>query len=175
MKTFTIGLPKYNNDNKGSIKNYILKSVAEQFPFFKWNLNENEKYNNISYAGPADRLIFDFNTGSPKFYALNKRFWNPFSKHVDDNAENYSSLDLMRAMIKLRKYADQYNDYLSDPGYDYINQFGQPVRIYQNFIQIGDHIIPFKGYGMFLDKKKENKYINIIMNIYNSIDVKLSA
>ena len=179
MKTYTIGLPNTYIDNKGSFKKYILNSVAEQFPFFKWNQNEEEKDFNLRYAGPTDRLIFNFDNKEPKFFAFNKSFWNPFKKYNTlKNTEHYSSLDLAKAMHKLRKYAKQYDDYLNDPGYDYINEFGQPVRIYQNFIQIGDTIIPFKNHGFysFSPKKEENtKIINIIMNIYNNIEINEAA
>lgn len=176
MKTFTIGLPNNFDDNKGSIKNYILKTIAEQFPFFKWNQNKNEKYFNLQYAGPSDHLAFEIGE-EPKFYALNKRFWNPFIKRPNTTT-NYSAYDVAKAMRKLREYAEQYNDYLKDPGYDFINQYGEPVRIYHNFIQIGDNIIPFKKHGFysFSPKKEENiKITNIIMNIYNNIEINEAA
>lgn len=180
MKTFTIGLPNKHVDNKGTFKTNILKAIAEQFPFFKWNQNEDEKDFNLRYVGPSDRLIFDFTDNKPKFYAFNKRFWNPFKtyKTNTDNTEHYTPYDLTIAMHKLRKYAAQYNDYLKDPGYDYLTEEGLPVRIYQNFIQIGDHIIPFKNHGFysFSPKKKEDtKIVNIIMNIYNNIEINEAA
>lgn len=175
MKTFTIGLPNKFNDNNGSIKNYILNTVAEQFPFFKWNTN-NEKVYDIQYAGPSDKLVFEFGK-EPYFYALNRKFWNPFIK-PSNNTENYTPYEVAKAMHNLRKYAEQYNDYLRDPGYDYLTLDGKPVRIYQKFIQIGDNIIPFKKHGFysFSPKKEENiKITNIIMNIYNNIEINEAA
>lgn len=175
MKTYTIGLPNSYNDSTGSVKNYILNTIAEQFPFFKWNTNEEEKDFNICYAGPTDRLVFNFNKEKPKFFAFNKRFWNPFKKYdTFENTEHYSSFDVAKAMRKLRKYAKLYNEYLADPGYDYLTESGEPVRIYKDFIQIGNTIIPFKKYGFysFSPKKEENlKITNIIMNIYNNVEI----
>lgn len=182
MKRFTIGLPNFSIDNKGTFKNKILNKVAEQFPFFNWNKNDDEPVYNIEHAGPSDRLVFEIGNfdEKPQFYAFNRRFWNPiktnplyYNGKKLTEVEHYSIADLHRAMYKLHKYAEAYNDYLKDPGYDYVTEYGEPVRIYQNFIQIGDHIIPFKGYNTYFlnPTKTVKKDINIIMNIVNNIEI----
>lgn len=177
MKRITIGLPNTSVDNNGSFKNDILNKIADTFPFFKWDMDDN-KETDLRYAGPCDRLIFDFDN-HPKFYAFNRRFWNPFNLFKTPKiVEHYTYSDLNRAMYKLHKYAEQYQDYLNDPGYDYINEFGEPVRIYKHFIQIGDTIIPFKNYGAYFlspKKKETQKIMNTIINIVNNIDIKIAA
>lgn len=178
MKQFTIGLPNAHVDNNGSFKNAILNKIADTFPFFKWDMN-NDKEFDLQYAGPSDRLIFDFNYEKPKFYAFNRRFWNPFNAFkTKKSVEHYNYTDLNRAMYKLHKYAEEYNDYLNDPGYDYINEYGEPVRIYKHFIQIGDTIIPFKNYGAYFltpKKKETQKIMNTIINIVINIELKIAA
>lgn len=182
MKRFTIGLPNTNVDKKGTFKANILKAIAEQFPFFKWNKNDNDKTHSIEYAGPTDRLIFDLNNfKNQRFYAFNKQFWNPFNVNDElyynskplTECKHYSPAELSIAMYKLHKYAEEYNSYLQDPGYDFINEFGEPVRIYKDFIQIGDHIIPFKSYNCYFanNTKTTKQDINIILNIVKNINI----
>jgi LPXTG-site transpeptidase (sortase) family protein len=69
----------------------------------------------------------------------------------------------------LDEYANSTGQYL-DKGYDY-KWFGTPVRIYQNFIQIGMTIIPKKGDYFILPEDLTQKEITTINNvIYNMSD-----
>lgn len=180
MKRYTLGIPNSLVDNTNSFKKSILNKIADTFPFFKWDMNGDKTYD-LQYAGPCDRLIFDLDLEKPKFYAFNRRFWSPFNPIKTENLDSvkhYSYYDIQKAMHKLHKYAKFYQDYLNDRGYDYITETGDPVRIYQNFIQIGDHIIPFKNYGAYFltPKKEETTYItNVIMNIVNNTKINIAA
>ena len=177
MKSFTISLPNKNLDNNGTVKNRLLKAIQEKLPFAKWHglhCEENEDHS-ISYAGPHDRLGLSFDN-QVYFYALNKRFFNPckrctgvlcpFAKERF-NLNDYDGLtEFDLALRKINQYAEWLKKQ-EDPGYDFL-YFGTPVRIYQNFIQIGNTILRLNDVNSTLnlmsEKKKENM-INIIINI----------
>lgn len=59
-----------------------------------------------------------------------------------------SEFDL--ALKRLAEYAKIMEDYEEDRGYDF-TYMGQPVRIYQKFIQIGYTIIPIDNPSLFLN------------------------
>lgn len=173
MKQFTLGFPSENVDKNNTFKSKFMKAIAEKFPFAKWHNNENDKLHSVDYIGPKDRLIFTLDE-KPYISAFNRRFWNP--QNLNDIKElfyprpykvkHYDYVDINEAMYTLRKYADEYYDYLRDRGYDYMLN-GQPVRVYQNFVQIGNTIIPFNldNYN-FLLSPKYKETTNIIINLY---------
>ncbi len=178
MKSFTIQLPHKNLDNNGTVKNRILNAIQEKLPFAKWHgihCDEDPDYS-IAYAGPNDYLgITNFNNMT-HFCALNKKFFDPCKKCYAHcpfakecmNMTNYDGLtEFDIAMRKLNKYAKWLAEQEEDPGYDFLYE-GTPVRIYQNFIQIGNSIIPLNNTISTLNrfnKKKKDNYINIIINI----------
>ena len=177
MKSFTINLPKYNLDNKGTVKNRIMKAIQEKLPFAKWHGIHTEEHPDFSvaYAGPEDYLgITDFEN-NVYFHALNKKFFNPcrecsalcpFAK-THNGIRNYDGLtEFDIALRKIEAYA-KWLEEQEDPGYDFLIG-NTPVRIYQNFIQIGNSIFALKDItstlNRFSEKKKDN-IINIIINI----------
>lgn len=172
MKQFTITLPNNKIDNNGSLKARILQAAAEKLPFAKWH-GVNTKscpLFDVEYAGPKDKLTFGLNKNA-HFAALNKRFWNEGKAFVitpiankSFNVKNYNAdSELDKALLRIQEYADFLEDKERDPGYDFMFM-GQPVRIYQKFIQIGNNIIPTTNTAFF--KREENKpIINIIVNI----------
>jgi hypothetical protein len=91
----------------------------------------------------------------------------PFAKKPFDlnNYDGLTEFDL--AMRKINAYAKWLEEQEEDPGYDFL--YGNtPVRIYQNFIQIGNSIFALNDItstlNRFSEKKKDN-IINIIINI----------
>lgn len=177
MKSFTINLPKYNLDNKGTVKNRIMKAIQEKLPFAKWHgiHTEEDPDLSVAYADPEDYLgITDFEN-NVYFHALNKKFFDPcrecsalypFAK-THNGIRNYDGLtEFDIALRKIEAYAKWLKEQ-EDPGYDFL--YGNtPVRIYQNFIQIGNSIFALKDItstlNRFSEKKKDN-IINIIINI----------
>ena len=178
MKSFTINLPKYNLDNKGTVKNRIMKAIEEKLPFAKWHGIHTEEHPDLSvaYAGPEDYLGITNLKDTVYFHALNKKFFDPcrkctalcpFAKKPFDlnNYDGLTEFDL--AMRKINAYAKWLEEQEEDPGYDFL--YGNtPVRIYQNFIQIGNSIFALNDItstlSRFGEKKKDN-IINIIINI----------
>jgi len=180
MKSFTIELPNKNIDNKGTIKNRILKEIATKFPFLKWHgiHTPETKEESISYAGPNDLLAFGINKNA-HFSALNYKLnkcKNCPCYHCETASEPFyvdtfngvTEFDI--AMRRLAKYAKYVEEQEKDPGYDFL-WYNQPVRIYQKFIQIGNTIIPTNNpYRLLntLKEEKKNELINIIINISNT-------
>ena len=179
MKSFTIRLPHNNIDNNGTVKNRIMKAIQEKLPFAKWHgihTEEDENYS-VAFAGPKDYLGITNFKDTTLFHALNKKFFNPKKKcsyvtcpfaNGTFELRNYDALtEFDLAMRKINAYADWLAEQEKDPGYDFI-YMGQPVRIYQNFIQIGNTILPLNditaSLNRFREEKKEN-FINIIINI----------
>lgn len=178
MKSFTINLPKYNLDNKGTVKNRIMKAIEEKLPFAKWHGIHTEEHPDLSvaYTGPEDYLGITNLKDTVYFHALNKKFFDPcrkctalcpFAKKPFDlnNYDGLTEFDL--AMRKINAYAKWLEEQEEDPGYDFL--YGNtPVRIYQNFIQIGNSIFALNDItstlNRFSEKKKDN-IINIIINI----------
>ena len=177
MKSFTINLPKYNLDNKGTVKNRIMKAIAEKLPFAKWHGVHTEEHPDLSvaYAGPEDYLGITNFENNVYFHALNKKFFDPcrecsalcpFAK-THNGIRNYDGLtEFDIALHKIEAYA-KWLEEQEDPGYDFLIG-NTPVRIYQNFIQIGNSIFALKDItstlNRFSEKKKDN-IINIIINI----------
>lgn len=178
MKSFTINLPKYNLDNKGTVKNRIMKAIEEKLPFAKWHGIHTEEHPDLSiaYAGPEDYLGITNLKDTVYFHALNKKFFDPcrkctalcpFAKKPFDlnNYDGLTEFDL--AMRKINAYAKWLEEQEEDPGYDFLCG-NTPVRIYQNFIQIGNSIFALNDItstlNRFSEKKKDN-IINIIINI----------
>ena len=177
MTSFTINLPKYNLDNKGTVKNRIMKTIQEKLPFAKWHgihTEENPELS-VAYAGPEDYLCITNFENNVYFHALNKKFFDPcrecsalcpFAK-THNGIRNYDGLtEFDIALRKIEAYA-KWLEEQEDPGYDFL--YGNtPVRIYQNFIQIGNSIFALKditsALNRFSEKKKDN-IINIIINI----------
>lgn len=178
MKTFLIGLPEKKQDNKGFLKNYLINKIANKYPWLTMDGIDGPKNEKTSmqYAGPGDYIAFGL---SPKYNvsALRPSSWFepckdcpcytcPFNSVYKYNKYNLLD-DFDIAMKKLDEYANSINCPL-DKGYDF-KWFGLPVRIYQNFAQIGNTYIP-KYNGMFqlpsdlTDKQKEN-INNVIINI----------
>lgn len=178
MTSFTINLPKYNLDNKGTVKNRIMKAIEEKLPFAKWHgiHTKEDPMLSVAYAGPEDYLGITNINDNVFFHALNKKFFDPCRKCMAScpfaneqlNLKNYDGLtEFDLAMRKIGKYAKWLAEQEEDPGYDFL--YGNtPVRIYQNFIQIGNSIFALKDITSSLNRfseKKKDTIINIIINI----------
>ena len=171
MKSFTINLPKYNLDNKGTVKNRIMKAIQEKLPFAKWHGIHTEEHPDFSvaYAGPEDYLGITNLKDTVYFHALNKKFFDPcrecsalcpFAK-THNGIRNYDGLtEFDIALRKIEAYAKWLKEQ-EDPGYDFL-YVNTPVRIYQNFIQIGNSIFALKDITSTLNRFSEKKKDNII-------------
>ena len=178
MTSFTIRLPQYNLDNNGTVKNRIMNAIQEKLPFAKWHgiHTPEDKDFSVAFAGPKDYLGITNLKDTTYFHALNKKFFNPCKKCIAkcpfandmlqlNTYDGLTEFDI--ALRKISAFAKWLEEQEKDPGYDFLIG-NTPVRIYQNFIQIGNTILPLNDIcttlNRFKEEKKEN-YINIIINI----------
>lgn len=179
MKSYIFELPEKKYDNKGFLKNLVINHIAEKYPFLTMDGIDGPKTEtSLQYAGPGDFISLGVH---PKYHisSVKKNDWyngcsNCFNYKCPFNALNrpekinlLSDFDI--AMKKLDEYANSTGQYL-DKGYDY-KWFGTPVRIYQNFIQIGMTIIPKKGDYFILPEDLSQKEITIINNVIYNINI----
>lgn len=169
MKTYLFELPNKNYDNKGILKNTVINHIAEKYPFLTMEGIDTPKSEYaMQYAGPGDFIVL-WEDGMPNISGLPKTqatLMNEFGfKH-----EKYNLLDQFDiAMKKIDDYAKA-KGYSLDKGYDY-KWFGLPVRIYQNFVQIGMTIIPKKKDRYILPTSLTKQEITQINNVIYNINI----
>lgn len=188
MKQFLIELPEKKYDKTGMLKNYLINEIAKKYPYLTMDGIDGPKneHTSMQYAGPGDYIAFGI---SPKYNvsALRPSSWtNPYadtpcytcpfnSVYKYEKYNMLSQFDI--AMKKLDEYAKSTNCQL-DKGYDF-KWFGLPVRIYQNFIQIGNTYVPKCG-NMYilpddLSEKQKETINNVIININIITSVNIAA
>lgn len=170
MKTFTIEFPNQKIDATGIYKNYLLNRLNDAYPDLTIDGIDSEKTtNSYQYIGPRARVGFGT---SPLFNVsrYNPCDTCPFTCPFKFNElKNYNiATDFQRAMKKLNDYAEYVRMCKGlENSYDY-KYFGIPVKEYQNYIQVGNTIIP-KRNGMYcfdnLTKTQKTTVTNVIVNI----------
>lgn len=176
MKTYIFELPEKKYDNKGFLKNAVINHIAEKYPFLSMDGIDGPKtYKSLQYAGPGDFITLGLSDKYDISFIRKNDWYNgcsscdnyhcPFSSLKKPEKYNLlSQFDI--AMKKIDEYAKS-KGYALDKGYDY-KWFGLPVRIYQNFVQIGMTIIPKKGdYFILPDTLTEKEITTINTVIYN--------
>lgn len=144
---------KKSSDNAKTYKSFLANNIASAYP---WLVSEPAK--------PACTLcLYDPYVKDTSDYlaiALNKA--NNFDNYeytvntVNFNLEN----EFSKVLDALNLYSS--NNYSMDLGYDFKDIFGEPVKIYDNFIQIGYEIIhTTPGYFNFLKPKQKKIIIDI--------------
>lgn len=177
MKRFYIELPSKEQDNKGILKDILVKNILTRFPFLSVDGVDTplNKRSSVQYAGPGDFITIG---DSPFVDVAAKRkrrnFWDIIRGEKAIIVNNTPKINLYNdfdaAIERLEEYAEEKKIRL-DKGYDF-KYFGMPVRIYQNFTQIGNHIIPRRNNRDYFDSLSgEDKQIiiNVIVQINNII------
>lgn len=177
MKRFYIELPSKEQDNKGILKDILVKNILTRFPFLSVDGVDTplNKRSSVQYAGPGDFITIG---DSPLVDVAAKRkrrsFWDIIRGEKAMIVNNTPKINLYNdfdaAIERLEEYAEEKKIRL-DKGYDF-KYFGTPVRIYQNFTQIGNHIIPRRNnrdYFDSLNSKDKQIIINVIVQINNII------
>ena len=155
MKIYT-----YNNsdNNYNNLKNYLNNNAKKSFPWlFSGDYNDTRDFID-TYYGPYTKKNFN-----------NIKFNNCPCYNCPFNSckkSSYDIDDLDDAIYKLQCFNSKNN--ITD--YDY-KLFGMPVKVYQNFIQIGYNIIPRDEFGhIMIDCIPKEEYKTII-NIITTINI----
>lgn len=161
---------KLSNDG-GKYKNYIIERLTKRFPWLTIDgIDEPKTYSGVQYAGPDSVLTF----GTSKYHNVS---WSDLSldKIKDKGIAIYSLNTWGLFLDRLENYAKNNHPlyFLCDKegedklGYDYkLND--QPVKIYDNFIQIGSDIIPRKQF-MKKPEPKTTFIMSVLMKTYSSL------
>lgn len=173
MKRFYIELPSKEQDNKGALKDMLVKNILTRFPFLSVDGVDTplNKRSSVQYAGPGDFITFG---DSPIADVAAKRkrrsFWDIIRGEKAMIVNNTPKINLYddfdEAIERLEQYAEEKKIKL-DKGYDF-KWFGKPVRFYQNFVQIGNEIIPRynnRSYFDMLDDERKASITNVIVQI----------
>lgn len=140
MKNFIIGLPKKAQDPEGDLKSFLINRIANKYPYLTPDYENKPKwaYKDISYAGPEDGIGFGLSRYNDVTYCGKC----PFNNSVFNNIPKVNIYDdFNEAMRMLDNFAKPKNPFYK-PNYDYKDMFGRPVKVYDNFIQVGYDIIP---------------------------------
>ena len=152
MKIYT-----YNNfnNNSNNLKSYLTNNAKKAFPWLFSSSYSNTRDFINEYYGPLAKTNFTTSRNNVCYNC-------PFAKSV--NKSKYDLDDLDSAIYKLQNYRNNHD--VDD--YDY-SLFGVPVKVYQNFIQIGYTIIPKDKYGhlmiVAIPKEERTTIIDIITKI----------
>lgn len=175
MKTYTFTLPK--NNSAKIYKEKLMDRIITAYPWMTVESKIDYPYSDdgIEWAGPGDMITL----GISKTHNVS---WLPKEIYTDNTAEelakklfgfnpyNNINFDLetefYNAIDALNTYACAHCPFVKD--YDFEDIFGTPVKIFDNFIQIGYEIIPIAA-GSFkrLKPKTKKTIIDITIKIKN--------
>lgn len=139
MTTYTFELPKKNTNNIATIyKESLMDKVLNAYP---WLAGKSKPKSSITY----DLLAISNPCGITGISATTCKNC-PFYKESALTWED----EFFNALAAIKNYAKDY---------DFEDDFGNPVRIFDNFIQVGYDIIPIAPGSLNYLKPKEKKTI----------------
>ena len=147
MNKFYIKLPSANIDPKGALKSFLVNKMLSAKPWLRYaGIDTPRVERGIQYASADDYIVFDssatFDVDWAKSSDLSestKRYIPVYDLYTDFNS----------AINKLESYARAKCPFFSEPDYDF-KYFGQPVKVFDNYVQIGLNIIPRKNTRAYL-------------------------
>lgn len=168
MKTYTFTLPK-NNDTAKIYKDNLIKRVITAYPWLTIDSKFDYPKSNygIEYASAGDCITL----GLSKTHNIS---WKPKCNMCNDCPfkciNGVTNFDLEKefftAMFALDEYAK--SNYPFEKDYDYEDEFGTPIKIFDNFVQIGYDVIPIaKGSLDHLKPKTKKIIIDLTIKIKN--------
>lgn len=141
MTTYTFELPKKNTNNIATtFKESMMDKVLNAYPWLAGNTKP-KKCNSIVY----DLITISNPCGITAASATTCKGC-PFYKETVLTWEE----EFFNALAAIKSYAKDY---------DFEDDFGNPVRIFDNFIQVGYDIIPIAPGSLNYLKPKEKKTI----------------
>ena len=168
MKKYTFTLPN-NNDTAKKFKNQMMEKVITAYPWLtidsKFDFPKSDI--GVEYAKAGDAITLGVSKTHNVSWAPKECLKCPFSC-LKDNVINFNlDTEFPLAMAALNKYAMEVIPFKKD--YDFEDEFGTPIKIFDNFVQIGYEIIPIK-YGSLNHLKPTTKktIIDIVIKIKNN-------
>lgn len=168
MNTYTFTLPK-NIIKANTYKNKLINRIVNAYPWMTIDSKHDYPYSDIGieYMRPGDA----FSVGISNTHNIS---WLPKETfNVADliGIQNYNlETEFEAAINALTKYANTHYPFYVEKGYDYKDMFGRPVKIFDDFVQIGYDIIPRKDSYYFTNMKPEMKktIIDIVIKVKNN-------
>ena len=176
MKTYTFKLPKNNNSAK-LYKDKLMNRIITAYPWMTIDSKFDYPYSKtgIEYAEGGDTITlgvsknFNISWFPKEIYndpdvtkiAYKLYGFNPYTNINFDLETEFNT-----AILALSAYAKENCPYKLD--YDFKNEFGTPIKIFDNFIQIGYDIIPIESGSLnYITPKVKKNVINLIIKIKN--------
>lgn len=165
MKSYTFTLPKNNNSAK-TYKQILMDRVVNAYPWMTVESKIDYPYSDygIEHAGAGDFITLGLSKRHNISWLPKRCVECPF-KCWNDNTINFDlETEFFKAIAALDAYAKE--NYPFEKDYDYETEFGTPIKIFDNFIQIGYDVIPIaKGSLDYLKPKTKKTIIDITIKI----------
>lgn len=165
MKSYTFTLPK----NKKSAKTYkesLMDRVINAYPWMTVASKIDYPYTvfGVENAGPGDMITLGLSKTHDVDWLPKECADCPFMCYGDDVVNFDLETEFFNAVDALNCYAKEHCPF--DVDYDFKDVFGTPVKIFDNFVQIGYDVIPIAtGSLNYLKPKTKKTVIDITINI----------
>lgn len=165
MKSYTFTLPK-NTKSAKTYKESLMDRVINAYPWM--TVESKSDYPScsygIEYAGAGDIITLGLSK-THNIGWLPKECANCPFKCWGDNVINFDlETEFFKAINALDIYTKEHCPF--DVDYDFKDEFGTPVKIFDNFVQIGYEVIPIAfGSLNYLKPKTKKTIIDITINI----------
>lgn len=165
MKSYTFTLPK----NKKSAKTYkesLMDRVINAYPWMTVESKIDYPFSDfgIEFAGPGDAITLGLSKTHDISWLPEACLTCPFTCYGDDVINFDLETEFFKAISALDDYAKEHCPF--DVDYDFKDVFGTPIKIFDNFIQIGYDVIPIAmGSLNHLKPKTKKTIIDITINI----------
>lgn len=167
MKTYTFKLPN-NKKSADTYKESLMNRVVNAYP---WLTVESaydypKCYHGIEYIEPGDYITLGMSKTHNIGWLPKECADCPF-KCFNDGSINFDlEKEFFNAMNALDIYAKANYPFKKD--YDFEDEFGTPIKIFDNFVQIGYEIIPIATSSLnYLKPKTKKTIIEITIKIKN--------
>lgn len=165
MKTYTFELPK-KKDTAKAYKDALMERVITAYPWLTIDSKFDYPKSNlgIEYATAGDTITLGLSKTHNVSWLPKECNMCPLN-YLCDNTNYNLETEFFKAMNALDLYAKAHCP-IKD--YDFEDIFGTPIKIFDNFIQIGYEVIPIKHGSLdYLKSNTKKTIIDITIKIKN--------
>lgn len=158
MKTYTFTLPKTENKAK-KYKNDLMERVIKAYPWLTIDstFDYPKSTSGVEFAKAGDFITLGISPTHNVSWASSTCANCPCFKECFGSSVNFDlETEFLPAMNALKTYA--FENFPMKKDYDFEDEFGTPIKIFDNFVQIGYDIIPIQ-YGSLNHLKPKTKKI----------------